>query len=71
MGMYIYIFIWKVILMRNSYSKEHIFQGIAVIHGEQKESDSDLVDGRNSPPAVPRSRTMEVSLDTMPGLTLS
>lgn len=48
---------------------ERLRLGIAVIHGEQKESEFDMVDGRNSPPAIPRSRTMEVSLDTMPVLT--
>ncbi|KAH7958749.1 hypothetical protein HPB49_004448 [Dermacentor silvarum] len=41
---------------------------IAVIHGEQKESESDMVDGRYSPPTVLVSgRTMEVGLDIMPG----
>jgi len=45
---------------------ERLRLGIAVIHGEHKESDSDLVDGRNSPP--PKARTMEVMLDTMPVL---
>ena len=29
---------------------ERLRLGIAVIHGEQKESESDMVDGRNSPP---------------------
>ncbi|XP_037565024.2 phosphoribosyl pyrophosphate synthase-associated protein 1, partial [Dermacentor silvarum] len=43
------------------------FTGIAVIHGEQKESESDMVDGRYSPPTVLVSgRTMEVGLDIMP-----
>lgn len=42
---------------------ERLRLGIAVIHGEQKESESDEVDGRNSPPTVPsRSRTMDVSV---------
>lgn len=36
--------------------------GIAVIHGEQKESETDEVDGRYSPPTVPKSRTMDVSV---------
>uniref|UniRef100_A0A6M2DSQ8 Putative ribose-phosphate pyrophosphokinase n=1 Tax=Xenopsylla cheopis TaxID=163159 RepID=A0A6M2DSQ8_XENCH len=55
---------------------ERLRLGIAVIHGEQKESESDEVDGRYSPPTVPsvsnassrirtisqsRSRTMDVS----------
>jgi len=44
---------------------ERLRLGIAVIHGEQKESESDEVDGRNSPPAVPRSRTMDVP-DSVP-----
>lgn len=35
--------------------------GIAVIHGEQKESEADEVDGRYSPPAVARSRMSDVS----------
>lgn len=38
---------------------ERLRLGIAVIHGEQKESDTDMVDGRNSPP-TPRSRTMDI-----------
>ncbi|XP_076305603.1 phosphoribosyl pyrophosphate synthase-associated protein 2 isoform X1 [Tachypleus tridentatus] len=46
---------------------ERLRLGIAVIHGEQKESESDEVDGRNSPPVVPSSRTMDVGLDLMPG----
>lgn len=45
---------------------ERLRLGIAVIHGEQKESESDEVDGRNSPPVVPSSRTMDVGLDLMP-----
>lgn len=37
--------------------------GIAVIHGEQRESESDMNDGRYSPPAVlMSSRTMEVGV---------
>ena len=40
---------------------ERLRLGIAVIHGEQKESESDMVDGRYSPPTLPRSRTMDVS----------
>lgn len=42
---------------------ERLRLGIAVIHGEQKESESDEVDGRYSPPALnSRSRTMDVSV---------
>lgn len=40
---------------------ERLRLGIAVIHGEQKEAESDMVDGRYSPPTLPRSRTMDVS----------
>jgi len=40
--------------------------GIAVIHGEQKEAESDMVDGRHSPPL--RSRTMDAA-GGMPVLT--
>ncbi|KAF8771525.1 Phosphoribosyl pyrophosphate like protein [Argiope bruennichi] len=48
---------------------ERLRLGIAVIHGEQKESESDMVDGRYSPPpAVSASRTMDVGLDIMPVL---
>ncbi|XP_064477863.1 phosphoribosyl pyrophosphate synthase-associated protein 2-like isoform X2 [Ornithodoros turicata] len=45
---------------------ERLRLGIAVIHGEQKESESDMVDGRYSPPTVGSSRTMDVGLDIMP-----
>ncbi|CAH1100114.1 unnamed protein product [Psylliodes chrysocephalus] len=41
---------------------ERLRLGIAVIHGEQKESDSDEVDGRYSPPTVPKSRTMDAGV---------
>ncbi|CAG9865429.1 unnamed protein product [Phyllotreta striolata] len=41
---------------------ERLRLGIAVIHGEQKESDTDEVDGRYSPPTVPRSRTMDAGV---------
>ncbi|ENN70623.1 phosphoribosyl pyrophosphate synthase-associated protein 2 isoform X1 [Dendroctonus ponderosae] len=41
---------------------ERLRLGIAVIHGEQKESDADEVDGRYSPPTVPRSRTMDAGV---------
>lgn len=44
---------------------ERLRLGIAVIHGEQKDSEADEVDGRNSPPLVPRSRTMDVP-DSVP-----
>ncbi|RZC34993.1 phosphoribosyl pyrophosphate synthase-associated protein 2 [Asbolus verrucosus] len=44
-----------------SYS-ERLRLGIAVIHGEQKESESDEVDGRYSPPTIPRSRTMDAGV---------
>ncbi|KAH9365986.1 hypothetical protein HPB48_019774 [Haemaphysalis longicornis] len=45
---------------------ERLRLGIAVIHGEQKESESDMVDGRYSPPTVLTSGRMEVALDIMP-----
>ncbi|KAH8037868.1 hypothetical protein HPB51_018356 [Rhipicephalus microplus] len=46
---------------------ERLRLGIAVIHGEQKESESDMVDGRYSPPTVLLpGRTMEAGLDIMP-----
>ncbi|XP_067127611.1 phosphoribosyl pyrophosphate synthase-associated protein 2 isoform X1 [Centruroides vittatus] len=48
---------------------ERLRLGIAVIHGEQKEAESDMVDGRYSPPAVSATRTMDVGLDLMPVLT--
>lgn len=41
---------------------ERLRLGIAVIHGEQKEAESDEVDGRYSPPSVPRSRTMDAGV---------
>ncbi|CAH1964905.1 unnamed protein product [Acanthoscelides obtectus] len=41
---------------------ERLRLGIAVIHGEQKEAESDEVDGRNSPPIIPRSRTMDAGV---------
>ncbi|KAG8039576.1 hypothetical protein G9C98_008219 [Cotesia typhae] len=42
---------------------ERLRVGIAVIHGEQRESESDMNDGRNSPPTVLlSSRTMEVGV---------
>jgi len=47
---------------------ERLRLGIAVIHGEQKEEESDMVDGRYSPPSVPRSRLTELELDPMPVL---
>lgn len=39
---------------------ERLRLGIAVIHGEQKEAESDMVDGRHSPPTL-RSRTMDAA----------
>lgn len=41
---------------------ERLRLGIAVIHGEQKEAESDEVDGRYSPPTLPRSRTMDAGV---------
>lgn len=41
---------------------ERLRLGIAVIHGEQRESESDMNDGRYSPPALLPSRTMEVGV---------
>ncbi|XP_060847525.1 phosphoribosyl pyrophosphate synthase-associated protein 2-like [Rhopalosiphum padi] len=42
---------------------DHLRLRIAVIHGEQKESDSDVVDGRNSPPpATSCSKAMDVGV---------
>lgn len=42
---------------------ERLRLGIAVIHGEQKEAESDMVDGRYSPPPPPPpSRTMDVTV---------
>lgn len=42
---------------------ERLRLAIAVIHGEQKESDSDMVDGRNSPPpSTSSSRMMDVEV---------
>ncbi|XP_056629613.1 phosphoribosyl pyrophosphate synthase-associated protein 2 [Diorhabda carinulata] len=41
---------------------ERLRLGIAVIHGEQKQSDSDEIDGRYSPPTLPRSRTMDAGV---------
>nr|CAD7260380.1 unnamed protein product [Timema shepardi] len=41
---------------------ERLRLGIAVIHGEQKEAESDMVDGRYSPPTLPRSHTMDVDV---------
>jgi len=46
---------------------ERLRLGIAVIHGEQKEAEADMVDGRHSPPSV-RSRTMDAGVG-MPMLT--
>lgn len=42
---------------------ERLRLGIAVIHGEQKEAESDEVDGRYSPPPPPLlSRTMDMGV---------
>ncbi|XP_013100863.1 phosphoribosyl pyrophosphate synthase-associated protein 2 isoform X2 [Stomoxys calcitrans] len=41
---------------------ERLRLGIAVIHGEQKEAESDQVDGRYSPPPNSRTRTISVSV---------
>lgn len=41
---------------------ERLRLGIAVIHGEQREAESDMNDGRYSPPTVAPSRTMEVGV---------
>lgn len=42
---------------------ERLRLGIAVIHGEQREAESDMNDGRYSPPALAlASRTMEVGV---------
>ncbi|XP_037955839.1 phosphoribosyl pyrophosphate synthase-associated protein 2 isoform X3 [Teleopsis dalmanni] len=41
---------------------ERLRLGIAVIHGEQKEAESDEVDGRYSPPPVSNSRTRTISV---------
>ena len=54
---------------------ERLRLGIAVLHGEQKESELDAVDGRYSPPPDSKDRegtmfkTMDVGLDVMPVLT--
>lgn len=41
---------------------ERLRLGIAVIHGEQREAESDMNDGRNSPPDMLSLRTMEVGV---------
>ncbi|XP_018493667.1 phosphoribosyl pyrophosphate synthase-associated protein 2 [Galendromus occidentalis] len=43
---------------------ERLRLGIAVIHGEHKESDSEMVDGRNSPP--PTSSRTTAAINTLP-----
>jgi ribose-phosphate pyrophosphokinase len=50
---------------------ERLRLGIAVLHGEQKESESDEVDGRYSPPpqAEQSIKTFDIGLDSMPVLT--
>lgn len=48
---------------------ERLHLGIAVIHGEQKESESDMVDGRYSPPAGaanPHCFTMDIGMPVVP-----
>lgn len=40
---------------------ERLRLGIAVIHGEQKISEADEIDGRNSPPNAPKTRMTDVS----------
>lgn len=60
---------------------ERLRLGIAVIHGEQKVSESDQIDGRSSPPPPSSSnssvcdfsltsenRIIDIGLDTIPGL---
>lgn len=49
---------------------ERLRLGIAVLHGEQKESESDEVDGRYSPPpqAEQSIKTFDIGLDSMPVL---
>lgn len=41
---------------------ERLRLGIAVIHGEQRESESDMNDGRYSPPTLSSLRTMQVGV---------
>lgn len=50
---------------------ERLRLGIAVIHGEQKESESDMVDGRYSPPPVtkgsnPHCFTVDIGMPVVP-----
>ncbi|XP_070497845.1 phosphoribosyl pyrophosphate synthase-associated protein 2 isoform X2 [Chironomus tepperi] len=40
---------------------ERLRLGIAVIHGEQKDAETDEIDGRNSPPNVPKNRMSDIS----------
>lgn len=47
---------------------ERLRLGIAVIHGEQKLSEADEVDGRNSPPNVPKNRMSDVFHSGVPSL---
>ncbi|XP_054158166.1 phosphoribosyl pyrophosphate synthase-associated protein 2-like [Oppia nitens] len=48
---------------------ERLRLGIAVLHGEQKESESDQVDGRYSPPLLEETfKTFDMGLDPMPVL---
>lgn len=49
---------------------ERLRLGIAVIHGEQKEAESDMVDGRYSPPPPnstnPHCFTMDIGMPVVP-----
>lgn len=59
---------------------ERLRLGIAVIHGEQKVSEADQIDGRSSPPppsscasstsefSTSEARVIDIGLDTIPGL---
>ena len=51
---------------------ERLRLGIAVIHGEEKEDDSEKFDGRNSPPppASPVIQEADFGLRTVPGTEL-
>ena len=47
---------------------ERLRLGLAVIHGEQKESESDRIDGRHSPPPVASGSSTSSQALGMPGL---
>uniref|UniRef100_A0A023F9K4 Putative ribose-phosphate pyrophosphokinase n=1 Tax=Triatoma infestans TaxID=30076 RepID=A0A023F9K4_TRIIF len=47
---------------------ERLRLGIAVIHGEQKEAESDMVDGRYSPPPAPRDVASRIMSAPAPGV---